>query len=81
MKFLSTIWKGLGEKGKVATIIGLFFAVPANVKFLYSLYQGFELSNQMLINISVMNAIAMVWFILPSKISITGKPFAIVVED
>ena len=81
MKFLSTIWKGLGEKGKVATIIGLFFAVPANGKFLYSVFKGIELSNQLLINIALMNCIAMVWFILPSKISIKGKPFEIIVED
>jgi len=79
---MNKIWTGLGEKGKVATIIGMFFAFPANTKFIIDFYRTIEYSRESLINLAVINVIAMVWFILPSKISIKGgKGFEIVVED
>lgn len=80
-KFFATIWKGLGEKGKVATIIGLCFALPANVKFIVAFIQGVEYSRESLLNLAVLNAVAMVWFILPSRISIKGPKIEIIIED
>jgi hypothetical protein len=80
--FFGAIWKGLGEKGKFATLIGLCFALPVNIKFTVAFFKGIEYSRDSLINLAVMNCIAMIWFILPSRVSIKGgKGFEIVVED
>ena len=80
-KIFSTIWKGLEQKGKFATLIGFFFAAPANAKFLYAFFQGVDYSRESLLNLSILNGIAMIWFILPSSISIKGHPFEIVIKD
>lgn len=75
------IWDSLDKKGRIATIIGFLFAVPVNAKFLYMFFKGFELTNQMLISMMVYNAIGMVWFILPSRISLKSEKFTLEVED
>ena len=80
-RILLTLWKGIGEKGKFATIIGFFFAVPANVKFLFAFFQGTDYSRESLLNLCILNGIAMVWFILPSSITIKGSPFEIIIKD
>ena len=80
--FGAAIWKGLGEKGKFATIIGLLFALPVNIRFIIAFFNGVEYSRESLINLAVMNCIAMVWFILPSRVTIrAGEKFEITVED
>lgn len=79
--FFATIWKGIGEKGKFATLIGLAFALPVNIRFTIAFFKGIEYSREGLENLVIMNAIAMLWFILPSRVSIKGGKFEIVVED
>ncbi len=89
-KGLSLVWKGLGQKGKIATIIGAVFAFPVNCKFLFDFFSGgfFDLflesqdrAMAYLLAVAAVNGVAMVWFILPSRISIKGGKFEMVVED
>jgi hypothetical protein len=80
-KLFSAIWKGLGEKGKFATIIGTLFAAPYNVKFMIDFFGGVVYSYDQLLALAVVNGLGMVWFILPSKITIEGGKFKFIVED
>lgn len=75
------IWNALDKKGRVATIIGLCFAMPVNAKFLYLFFTGGELTNASLTAMMVYNVIGMVWFILPSKILVKSDKLTIEVED
>ncbi len=79
---MSKLWKLLAEKGKIATVIGLLLSLPANGLALWSLFFDKNLSHDQLWQIVIINAIGMVWFILPSKISIkSGKGLEIIIED
>lgn len=89
-KLFSAIWKGLGEKGKFATIIGLLFATPYNAKFMWDFFSGsfvnLFIENQdkafaYLVALAVINGIAMAWFILPSRVTFEGGKFKFLVED
>lgn len=81
MKFLSLLWKGLGEKGKLATLIGWFLVLPINFNFMIDFFKGVMWENPALTSLAVINGIGMIWFILPSKISIKGPKIEIIVED
>lgn len=85
--FGKALWKALGEKGKLATIIGTLHIVPAQIYFVYMLvtkgFVGMEyeaLQNIMSIY-GVINLIGILWYILPSKISIKGSKFEVIIED
>lgn len=72
----------LGAKGKLATLIGFFFSAPANGWALYQLYTGMLVTIEQLYVVLMMNTISIVWFILPSEITIrSGKGLEIVVKD
>lgn len=75
------LWEALDHKGRLATIIGFLWALPYNVKFTVDFFSGVFYSRDQLESIIIVNALAMIWFILPSKIIIEGPKFKIVVED
>lgn len=76
------LWKLLAEKGKLATIIGFFFASPANAWALYKLYRGAIVTIDQLWVVIIINSISIIWFILPSEISIkSGKGLEIIIKD
>lgn len=76
------IWKALKEKGKLATIIGFIFAIPANGWAILKLYKGAIVTIDQLWTVVIINSIAIVWFILPSEISIkSSKGLEIVIKD
>ena len=78
MKF----WSLLKEKGKIATIIGFLFAIPANGWAIWNLYTGAIVTIDQLWVVVIINSIGIVWFILPSEISIkSGKGLEIIVKD
>ncbi len=78
MKF----WDILAEKGKIATVIGFIFAIPANGWATWQLYRGNMVTIDQLWIVVIMNSIAIFWFILPSEISIkSGKGLEIIVKD
>lgn len=77
----SIIWKALAEKGKFASMLGFFFAAPANGWALYNVYNGLIVTLNQMYVVTLINAISIVWFILPSKISIKWKSGEIIVED
>ncbi len=77
MKF----WNILAEKGKIATIIGFLFACPANVWAVWKLYRKVMVTIDQLWVVVAINIIGMMWFILPSKISIKSTKFQLTVED
>lgn len=78
MKF----WNLLAEKGKIATLIGLCLSAPVNGFAIVSLFGDIQLSEAQLWQMVIINAIGMVWFILPSEISIKyGKGLEIIIKD
>lgn len=79
---MNKLWKLLAEKGKLATLIGFFLACPANGWALYKLYKGAIVTMDQLWVVVIINSIAIVWFILPSEISIkSGKGLEIIIKD
>lgn len=82
MKFFSGLWNLLAEKGKIATIIGVVLSMPVNSYALYSLFTNSNLSESQLWQIVIINSIGMIWFILPSEITIkSGKGLEIIIKD
>lgn len=76
------LWNLLKEKGKIATIIGMLLSFPVNVYALYSLFTNTNLTESQLWQIVIINAVGMVWFILPSEITIkSGKGLEITIKD
>ena len=75
------LWNALKEKGKIATIIGFFFAIPVNGWAIWQLYHGLIVTVDQLWVVVIINSIAIVWFILPSEISIKAKSLEIIVKD
>ena len=76
------LWEALKEKGKIATVIGFIFALPANGWAIWKLYWGAIVTVDQLWVVVVINSIAIVWFILPSEISIkSGKGLEIIIKD
>jgi len=75
-------WRALAEKGKLATIIGFLFAAPANGFALYRLYTGALVTIDQLWVIVIINSISIVWFVLPSEISIkSAKGLEFIIKD
>jgi hypothetical protein len=77
-KILTTIKE---NKGAIATIIGILFALPINIFFMVQFFRDKAMSVEQLKSICVMNGIAVVWFILPSVIEIKSKLFEITIKD
>lgn len=75
------LWEALDHKGRIATIIGILFSLPYNVRFIIDFYRGIEYSREALEGIILVNILAMIWFILPSRVEISGPKFTIKVED
>ena len=75
------IWNELDHKGRIATIIGIFFSLPYNIKFVIDFLIGIEIAQEVLYQMMAVNAISMVWFILPSSVIISGKGFSFEIKD
>lgn len=72
----------LAEKGKLATLLGFFFAMPVNGWGIWKLYTGALVTVDQLWVIVILNSVSLFWFILPSEISIKSKAgLEIVVKD
>jgi len=78
---LSKIWTGLDHKGRIATVIGFLFSIPYNARFMYHFFTGVIYTREQLEAVIIVNVLAMIWFILPSKIIIEGPKIKISVED
>ena len=78
---LSKLWEKLDHKGRIATVIGFFWALPYNVKFTIDFFNGIFYSREQLESIIIVNVLSLIWFVLPSKIIIEGPKFKIQVED
>lgn len=74
-------WKALAEKGKIATIIGAIMAVIVNSWAVYLLFSEKTVEENTFWMIIGLNIVSQLWFILPSKMKITGKLFNLEVED
>jgi hypothetical protein len=77
MKF----WNLLQEKGKIATIIGFVLSLPVNTYFVYLFFTKQIFEDDFLKAIIVVNIVAMIWFILPSKILVKSDKLTIEIED
>ncbi|MCP4393976.1 MAG: hypothetical protein GY804_06900 [Alphaproteobacteria bacterium] len=75
------LWEALAEKGKIATIIGFLFALPANGWAVYKLYNEELVTIDQLWVVIAINIIGMFWFMLPSEISIKSSKFQLIVKD
>jgi TRAP-type mannitol/chloroaromatic compound transport system permease small subunit len=79
--FFGAIWEAFAAKGKLATIIGLAFSLPANIHFLIAYFQDVIVTEGQMEQLLWMNLIGVIWFILPSEISITGGKFTFLIKD
>ena len=80
-KICNWFWTALDHKGRFATIIGFAFSLPFNIKFTLDWYRGIEYSRENLETIIIVNVISIIWFILPSIITIEGPKFKFRIED
>lgn len=78
---MKRIWELIAEKGKIATLIGFFLSSPFNCWALWAFFTGEGATENQLWTVAIINGIAMIWFILPSKIVIEGKGIKIEVTD
>lgn len=78
---MKKLWGILAEKGKLATLIGFGLTFPVNCWSMVAFFSGWNVPEAKLWQIVIINAVGMVWFILPSKIIIEGKGIKIQVED
>ncbi len=78
---MKKLWTMLEKKGKIATIIGFVLSLPVNAKFIYLFFKGSVFEDNNLKAIIVINVVAMIWFILPSKIIIKSEKLTIEIED
>ncbi len=76
------LWNMLAEKGKIATIIGTIFSVPCVIWLYINLFFGDKIitESDMRVVMLIMG-FSMMWFILPSKISMKWGNGGIKVED
>ena len=81
MSIISKLWEKLAEKGKIASLLGFLMAFPVNTVFIMMFFTSKEFTEAQLKAALIVNSIAMVWFILPSKIEISGKIFNLKLED
>ena len=82
MKFLKWLWNSLAEKGRIATLIGFGLTFPVNGWSMVAFFSDWNVPEAKLWQIVIINAVGMVWFILPSKIIIeSGKGLKIQIED
>jgi len=79
--FFNKIWEMRGEKGKIASIIGFIFVLPANCRTTWLYISGTAFTKEELTVLVVVNMVGMIWFMLPSKIVISGSPFKLEVLD
>jgi len=83
VKLRTRLWLALGEKGKIATIVGMLMGVPCAV-WLYARLFFFrevpitEAEKDLIIMIQLF---AIGWFMMPSSIKIISKLFTIEVVD
>ncbi len=78
---MKKFWEIIAEKGKIATLIGFFLASPFNVWVLIKFFTGAVVTTDSLWTVSIMNGVAMVWFILPSSISLKSDKFTLEIKD
>ncbi|MCP4990797.1 MAG: hypothetical protein GY928_33590 [Colwellia sp.] len=78
---MKKLWEMLEKKGKIATIIGFVLSLPVNAKFVYLFFTNQIFKEDFLKAVIVVNIVAMVWFILPSKISLKSEKLTIEIED
>lgn len=75
------IGKILEKKGKIATVIGFILSLPVNIRFLYLFFSNTLFEDDFLKAVIVVNVVAMIWFILPSKLVIEAPKLRIEIED
>jgi len=78
---MSKLWAIIAEKGKWATLLGMFLAFPTNIQFLSLLFSGYVFTVEELYPYIFANIMAMFWFILPSSIKLSSDKFTFEVKD
>jgi len=71
----------LKNKGIFTTLFGIGLAIACDYKLIKAYYGNTELSEKQLYASIVINIIAIVWVILPSRIKVSGKLMSIDIED
>lgn len=75
---MSKFWDSLEKKGKYATLIGMIIGFPAAILLTYLLYKNGDFKY---IPFCIAFGIALLFFILPSSLSIAYKEFKFEVKD
>ena len=78
---IDIIFKYLEKKGILATIMGLMFSFPINLRVAYCFFMEETMSDEQLMAACILNLIGMFWFMLPSVIVIKSKLFELRIED
>lgn len=78
---IERLWLALDHKGRFATIIGMIFCLPVNVRFLFDFFGGEWYTREQMEVVIFVNIIAMIWLILPSTFSIKGSNFEMMIKD
>ena len=68
-------------KGAISSLLGFILAFPINIYFIFMFLNNVQMSRERLEIIVIINIIAIIWYIMPSKIEVGGKIFTLKVED
>jgi hypothetical protein len=71
----------MNHKGYIATILGVLVVLPVNIQVVIRYFTKSAFSEAELITITVINILAMLWVILPSRITFEGGKFKFSIED
>ncbi len=71
----------LHHKGYIATLLGSFIGFPVAYNLIVKYFRNAEFSYQELVTVSVIMVLAMLWVILPSRISFKGGKFEFTIDD
>jgi hypothetical protein len=71
----------LEKKGQLATLIGMAHAVPAGIWLFHRLFTNYNITEHQWMMIALIELIAIMWFILPSRISAKWGKGELIVED
>ena len=71
----------LNRKGVICTVFGVLLGLAIDIKVAIAFYKNIEMSKAVLWTVIVLNILAIVWVMLPSKIKFISKLLTIEIDD
>lgn len=69
------------HKGYLATLVGIALIIPVNLQVVVRYFAASAFSNAELSTVTLLNVLAMIWVMLPTKISFQAGKFKFTIED